>query len=371
MAGSSTETGTGFASVADAPAVEMAWETWSYAWYGVGMAGIATVNIFIYLYLSFISPWPTSRDRRARAYQTRQLWLSGVFVCVCAFRAYVPTVYLHRTCFIDSDLSNIFLARCLASVAELCFIAQVSFALLRIESDIRREHRDLNQADDHPQTIRVIDVATLSEASASSDAMKKALFHDCDLANHVHFHDKNGSASRSIRAAARLFFAWICLAEIFSFAGTLTTDSFWFMLEEGSWVLSAFLLLLPSVCYLCIAMRELYSRMKVKDRERIPCLTAARNFLAVSATYCLCYCPVCNYLFNHLAFYLSYNYPNHDVATSCSGACPEIYPIIMPAGKLNCSIIRPISACLTGSKMLSPTASLRVHGMTGKDTFCG
>ncbi len=277
----------GAPAVTDQP---MAWTSWSYAWYGVGMAGIATANVLVYFYLSFVSPWPTSRDRRARAYQSRQLWLSFPFVIVCAFRAYFPTVYLYRLCFIDSDLSNIFLARCLASVAELCFIAQVSSALLRIESDIRREHHDLNQADEDPQTIRVIDIATLSEAG--NTGLKKALFHDCDLANHVHFHDRDSCASRCIRAAAYLFFVWICCAEIFSFAGTITTDSFWFMLEEGSWVLSAFLLLLPSICYLCIAMRELYSRMKVKDRERIPCLTAARNFLAISAVFCLCYCPV-------------------------------------------------------------------------------
>ena len=266
----------------------MAWDTWSYVWYGVGMVGVATLNVLIYLYLCCVSPWPKSQDRRNISYQSWQMWLSGPFVFVCAFRAYFPSVYLYRSCFIDSDASNILLARCLAAVAELCFIAQVSSALLRVESDIRREHHDLNQADEHPQIIRVIDVATLAE----QDAIKRALFHDCDLANHVHFHDKNGTASRSIRAAAYLFFAWIFCAEVFSFAGTITTDSFWFMLEEGSWVLSACILLLPNVCYLCIALRELYSRMKVKDRERIRCLTAARNFLTVSAIYCLGYCPV-------------------------------------------------------------------------------
>jgi hypothetical protein len=56
----------------------------------------------------------------------RQLWLSGVYVLVCAFRSFLPRADVQRICFVDSIWASVFVGRSLATVAELCFIVQLS-----------------------------------------------------------------------------------------------------------------------------------------------------------------------------------------------------------------------------------------------------
>jgi hypothetical protein len=56
----------------------------------------------------------------------RQLWLSGVYVFVCAFRSFVPRADVQRICFVDSVWASVFVGRSVATVAELCFIVQLS-----------------------------------------------------------------------------------------------------------------------------------------------------------------------------------------------------------------------------------------------------
>src|SRR4029079_2974210 len=58
-----------------------------------------------------------------------QLLMSGVFVGVCAFRSWLPRIDLQRYCLVDSPLSSTFLGRSAATVAEVCFAAQVALAL--------------------------------------------------------------------------------------------------------------------------------------------------------------------------------------------------------------------------------------------------
>ncbi len=58
-----------------------------------------------------------------------QVALSGVYVAVCAFRSWRPRVDLDRYCLVDSPSSSMFLGRCLATVAEICFAAQVALVV--------------------------------------------------------------------------------------------------------------------------------------------------------------------------------------------------------------------------------------------------
>lgn len=53
-----------------------------------------------------------------------QLWLSLVYVVVCAFRSFLPRADVQRICLVDSWWSNIAVGRTLATVAELCFAIQ-------------------------------------------------------------------------------------------------------------------------------------------------------------------------------------------------------------------------------------------------------
>jgi len=58
--------------------------------------------------------------------------LSGIFVAVCAFRSFLPRIDLERYCLVDSPLSSMFLGRSAATVAEICFAAQVALCLRQV-----------------------------------------------------------------------------------------------------------------------------------------------------------------------------------------------------------------------------------------------
>lgn len=57
------------------------------------------------------------------------LWLSAVYVAGCAFRSFLPRIDLERVCLVQTGLSNMMLGRSVATVAELCFIAQCALLL--------------------------------------------------------------------------------------------------------------------------------------------------------------------------------------------------------------------------------------------------
>jgi hypothetical protein len=64
----------------------------------------------------------------------QQLWLSGVFAAVCAFRSVLPRVDLERQCLWDSPLSSIFVGRSVATVAELCFAGQCALLIAKLSA---------------------------------------------------------------------------------------------------------------------------------------------------------------------------------------------------------------------------------------------
>ena len=57
------------------------------------------------------------------------MWLSAVYVSGCAFRSFLPRIDLERICLVQTPLSNMMLGRSVATVAELCFMAQCAFLL--------------------------------------------------------------------------------------------------------------------------------------------------------------------------------------------------------------------------------------------------
>lgn len=57
------------------------------------------------------------------------LWLSAGYVIGCAFRSFFPRIDLERICLVDSWLSAMVVGRSVATVAELCFIAQCALLL--------------------------------------------------------------------------------------------------------------------------------------------------------------------------------------------------------------------------------------------------
>lgn len=112
----------------------------------------------------------------------RQAVLAAVYVFGCAFRSVLPVYDIPRICLFDTWLSSAFIGRSVATVAELCFVAQ--WALL------------------------------VHEASRLTD-------------------------SPLLRGVARLILPLIVVAEICSWYSVLTTSNAGHIIEETLWGVSA------------------------------------------------------------------------------------------------------------------------------------
>jgi hypothetical protein len=58
-----------------------------------------------------------------------QLWLSAGYVFGCAFRSALPVYDVQRLCLVDSWLSSVVVGRSVATLAEVCFVAQWALLL--------------------------------------------------------------------------------------------------------------------------------------------------------------------------------------------------------------------------------------------------
>jgi hypothetical protein len=126
----------------------------------------------------------------------RQLILSAVYVFGCAFRSAVPIFDVPRLCLLNSWVSSVLIGRSVATLAELCFVAQ--WALMLRESG------------------RIMD-------------------------------------SLVTQTAARLLVPLIAIAEVCSWYSVLTTSNLGHVVEESIWALSAMLFVasMIAVCTRC------------------------------------------------------------------------------------------------------------------------
>jgi len=69
----------------------------------------------------------------------RHLWLSSAYVFGCAFRSLLPRADVQRIVLHDSFLSSVLVGRSVATIAELCFVAQL--ALVVREIAVRHDSR--------------------------------------------------------------------------------------------------------------------------------------------------------------------------------------------------------------------------------------
>jgi hypothetical protein len=111
-----------------------------------------------------------------------QLALSAVYVFGCAFRSAVPVFDIRRLCLFNSWLSSVMVGRSVATVAELCFVAQWALMLR--------------------QTGRIMDSVVTQTAS-------------------------------------RMLLPLIGIAEVCSWYSVLTTSNLGHVAEESIWALSA------------------------------------------------------------------------------------------------------------------------------------
>lgn len=101
----------------------------AFRWW-VGLCLVTAVNVAAWSFAAVLF-----RRRRGltdpETYTLRrsQLALSAVFVIVCGFRSVFPRADVQRICLLDSWLSSVGVGRSLATIAELCFIAQWAILL--------------------------------------------------------------------------------------------------------------------------------------------------------------------------------------------------------------------------------------------------
>lgn len=91
---------------------------------------VAVLNIGAWT-ISAVALARRRNDCSAAEYRQRRwlLWLSASYVAGCAFRSFLPRIDLERICLVESWLSRMVVGRSVATVAELCFMAQCALLL--------------------------------------------------------------------------------------------------------------------------------------------------------------------------------------------------------------------------------------------------
>lgn len=74
-------------------------------------------------------------DPAVYTFQRRQLLLSAVYVFGCAFRSILPRADVQRIGLFDSWASSVLVGRSVATIAELCFVAQWALVLHKMACD--------------------------------------------------------------------------------------------------------------------------------------------------------------------------------------------------------------------------------------------
>ena len=166
---------------------------------------LTCISLFNYiLYALVVNEVRISKiDERDQTYQLRMRYLSLPFIFVCSYRSVFPSIYLYRLVWFDTIFNSILLARSLAFIAEMAWVIQIALAVSRISSDIQAQQ----------------------------------------------VHPNNKIVCKICQFIVHLLIIFIFAAEICSFYATITTNGFWFLLEEGLWVLS-FTLLTPVALFL-------------------------------------------------------------------------------------------------------------------------
>jgi hypothetical protein len=98
-------------------------------WWGF-LCGVATLNIVAWS-LSAVALKRRQSGMPPEAYGVRrlQLLLSAVYVFGCAFRSALPVFDVPRICLFNTWLSSVIVGRSVATLAELCFVAQWALML--------------------------------------------------------------------------------------------------------------------------------------------------------------------------------------------------------------------------------------------------
>lgn len=101
---------------------------WVERWWAA-LVAIACVNVVAWALVARHARRRLRADAETWWERRPHVWLSGAFVLGCAFRSVVPRADVQRICLHDMWLSNVAVGRSVATIAELCFMAQLSLYL--------------------------------------------------------------------------------------------------------------------------------------------------------------------------------------------------------------------------------------------------
>jgi hypothetical protein len=91
------------------------------------LCGVALANVVAWL--TTAATLRRSAPRGSGDSRQLQLLLSAGYVFGCAYRSLLPVYDIQRLCLVDSWLSSVIVGRSVATIAELCFVAQWSVLL--------------------------------------------------------------------------------------------------------------------------------------------------------------------------------------------------------------------------------------------------
>lgn len=109
---------------AENPDLFYGWLWWSC------QAIVQVINILV-----LITLWSNNKPRNL-AYDKKQLYCATVYTCACFVRAIWPRNDVTNMCFFDGIISTTNVGRSLATVAELCFIAQIKMSFKSLSQDL-------------------------------------------------------------------------------------------------------------------------------------------------------------------------------------------------------------------------------------------
>lgn len=96
----------------------------------ISLCLISAINIVAWIYSKQVfNKHKTSINPNIYIWRRMILWLSGAYVAGCAFRSFFPRIDLERICLVDTWFSNMLVGRSVATIAEVCFIAQCAILL--------------------------------------------------------------------------------------------------------------------------------------------------------------------------------------------------------------------------------------------------
>jgi hypothetical protein len=114
--------------------MNFSWLEWQnpVAIWWVFLASVSACNILAWIFT--FKYLLGSRGTKANAYTKALVWLSAAYVFGCAFRSFLPRADVQRIVLFDTWFSSVLVGRSVATIAELCFVAQWAIVLNRLSS---------------------------------------------------------------------------------------------------------------------------------------------------------------------------------------------------------------------------------------------